>query len=61
MNRAQVRGTVRGFTGRLEEETGRLIGNREMQLRGIAKRLSGKEERNLGDAAETIKAVLRRH
>lgn len=60
MNRAQVRGTVRGFAGRLEEETGRLIGNREMQLRGIEKTISAKAEKSLGDAAEIIKAALRR-
>ena len=61
MNRAQVRGTVRGFAGRVQEEAGRLLGNRAMQLRGIAKTVSAKTERNLGNAAETIKAALRRH
>lgn len=61
MNAKQVRGTVREFAGRLEEETGKLIGNRELQLRGIEKRISARVERNIGDAAETIKAALRRH
>jgi len=61
MNREQVRGTVRGFAGRVKEEAGRLLGNRAMQQRGIAQAASAKAERNLGDAAETIKAALRRH
>jgi len=61
MNGAQVRGAVRGFAGRLEEETGRLIGNQAMRLRGVEKRISAKAERNLGDAAAMIEAILRRH
>jgi len=61
MNRMQVRGTVRGFTGRLEEVIGKLIGNRELQLRGIAKKISAKAERIAGDAAAMVKAALRRH
>jgi uncharacterized protein YjbJ (UPF0337 family) len=61
MNRKQVRGTVRGLAGRLEEETGKLIGNWELQQRGIEKKISAKMERTAGDATEAIKAVLRRH
>ena len=61
MNTKQVRGTVRGFAGRLEEETGRLIGNRELQRRGSAKKASARLERLAGDATEMIKAALRRH
>lgn len=60
MNKKQIRGTIRGFAGRIEEEAGRLIGNCELQRRGIAKKLSGRSERRAGDATETIKLVLRR-
>ena len=61
MNRMQVRSTMREFAGKLEEETGKLIGNLEMQQRGIRKTFSANAERIIGDAAETIKAVFRRH
>ncbi len=61
MNRNQFRGTVRGIAGMLEEETGKLIGNRELQLRGVRKRVSGKAERIAGDAFEMVKAALRPH
>jgi uncharacterized protein YjbJ (UPF0337 family) len=61
MDRRQVSGTVRGFAGRLEEEAGKLIGNRELLRRGFEKQISAKVERIAGDAAETIKAALRRH
>lgn len=61
MNSKQVRGTIRGYAGRLEAHTGKLIGNRKMQMRGIAKTISAKTECIVGDATETIKAALRRH
>lgn len=61
MNRKQVRGTVRGFAGRLEEETGKLIGNREWQRRGMEKKISAKIEKLAGDATEAIRAMLGRH
>jgi uncharacterized protein YjbJ (UPF0337 family) len=61
MNRNQIRGTMRGFAGRLEEEAGKLIGHRGLQLRGIEKRISAKAERTAGDAFELVRAALRPH
>ena len=61
MNRQQIRGTVRGLAGKLEEETGKLLGNWKLQHRGFAKKISGRAERLAGDATEAIKNVLRRH
>jgi len=61
MNKKQFRGTIRGLAGKFEEETGKLLGNQELQRRGLAKKVSGRIERLAGDATETIKSVLRRH
>ena len=60
MNRKQLNGTLRVFGGRLEEEAGKLTGNRKLQLRGLAKKIAGRAERIVGDATETINAALRR-
>ncbi len=61
MNKMQIRGTVREVTGTLQEKIGKLIGNRQMQLRGIEKTFSAKAERIIGDATETIQSALKRH
>jgi uncharacterized protein YjbJ (UPF0337 family) len=61
MNSKQIRGTLRGFAGKLEEGTGKLIGNWNLQRRGFAKKISGKTEKLAGDATEAIKHVLKRH
>jgi uncharacterized protein YjbJ (UPF0337 family) len=60
MNRKQLRGAVKGAAGRLEEATGKLIGNRELQRRGLSRRMAGKSESLAGNAMEAIKAALRR-
>jgi uncharacterized protein YjbJ (UPF0337 family) len=61
MNKKQIRGTVRGLLGKLEEEIGKLLGNWDLRRNGIAKKISGKTERLAGDATELIKHALRRH
>jgi uncharacterized protein YjbJ (UPF0337 family) len=60
MNAMQVRGTLRGFTGSLQVAAGRLVGNRDLQLRGRAKQISGRVESLAGSASVAIKAALRR-
>jgi uncharacterized protein YjbJ (UPF0337 family) len=61
MNRKQIRGTVRGLAGKLEEEAGKILGNWGMRRNGVAKKISGRAERLAGDATELIKHALRRH
>jgi len=61
MNRKQIRGAARSIVGDMEQMTGKLIGNWNLQRRGIARKMSGKTEALAGNAMETIKAALRRH
>lgn len=61
MNKKQIRGLMRGFAGSVEEQAGKLVGNRELQRRGSARIVSARIERFAGNATELIKNVLRRH
>jgi uncharacterized protein YjbJ (UPF0337 family) len=61
VNKKQIRGVMRGFAGSVEEQAGKLVGNRELQRRGSARIASAKIEKFAGDATEMIKTVLRRH
>jgi uncharacterized protein YjbJ (UPF0337 family) len=61
MNRKQIRGTVRGFAGKMEEEVGKLLGNWGLRRSGVARKISGRTEKLAGDATELIKHALRRH
>ena len=55
MNKDQVKGTVKDIAGKMQEEVGKLVGNKEQQIKGIGKQISGKTEKNYGDAKEVIK------
>jgi uncharacterized protein YjbJ (UPF0337 family) len=55
MNKDQVKGTVKDIVGKMQEEVGKLVGNKEQQVKGMGKQISGKTEKNYGDAREVIK------
>lgn len=61
MNKDQVKGTVKDIAGKMQEEVGKLVGNKEQQVKGLGKQISGKTEINYGDAKEVIKNEHNRH
>lgn len=42
MNKDQAKGTVKNITGKVQEEAGKLIGNKEQQVKGLNKQIEGK-------------------
>lgn len=54
MNKNQIQGTVKDLTGKVQEEAGKLVGNKEMEAKGIHKQVTGKAEKRLGDAKEIV-------
>ena len=42
------------MTGKLQEETGKLIGSPEQQLKGIGKQVEGKTQKAVGDLKEAV-------
>lgn len=55
MNRNQVKGALKDIAGKVQEETGKLLGNKEQQAKGLLKQVAGKAEVKLGDAKEAIR------
>lgn len=55
MNKDQVKGSVKNVVGKVQAETGKLVGNRELQAEGVKNQVLGKSQSNLGDAKETVK------
>ena len=54
MNKNQVKGTVKDIAGKVQEEAGKLVGNKEQEAKGIHKQVTGKAEKRLGDAKEIV-------
>ena len=55
MNKHQLNGAVTDIAGKVQEETGKLIGSKEQQAKGLHKQISGKTEERLGDAQQVVK------
>lgn len=58
MNKDQVNGALKDIGGKIQQETGELVGSEEQQLKGIANQIEGKTQKNVGDAKEVIKDAL---
>jgi uncharacterized protein YjbJ (UPF0337 family) len=58
MNKDQVNGTVKDITGKVQEEAGKLVGNKEQEAKGLLKQVEGKAEKRLGDVKEIVKDAI---
>ncbi|MCC6070115.1 CsbD family protein [Massilia sp. GCM10020059] len=58
MNKDQVNGALKDIGGKIQEETGKLVGSKEQQAKGLANQVEGKTQEKVGDAKEVIKDSL---
>jgi uncharacterized protein YjbJ (UPF0337 family) len=50
----KVKGTAKEVTGKVKEEAGKAIGDRNLQERGTAQKFAGKVERKVGDVKKVF-------
>ena len=55
MNKNQVHGAVKALAGKVQEEAGKLVGNKTQEAKGLQKQVAGKAEVHLGDVKEAVK------
>ena len=55
MNKDQVKGIAKDVAGKVQEQAGKLVGNKAQQVKGLGKQISGNVEKSYGDAKEIIK------
>ena len=60
MNSDQVKGTLKDAAGKVQRETGKVIGSTEQQVKGAAKQAEGKTQKAVGDVREDVKDSTRR-
>ena len=60
MNKNQIKGTVKDIAGKVQEESGKIVGNKEQQAKGLLKQVEGKAEKKLGDVREIVKDAARK-
>jgi len=57
INKNQVQGVVKDAAGKVQEEVGILVGNKEQEAKGLKKQVEGKAEKALGDVKEAVKGA----
>jgi uncharacterized protein YjbJ (UPF0337 family) len=50
----KVKGTAKEVAGKVKEQTGKAIGNPDLQDRGTAEKVAGKVERKVGDVKKVF-------
>jgi uncharacterized protein YjbJ (UPF0337 family) len=55
MNKDQVEGKLQDIGGKIQEEAGKLVGNREQESKGLKNQVEGKTQEKYGDAKEVLK------
>ena len=55
MNKDQVKGAVKDLGGKIQEEAGKLVGNKSQEIKGLAKQVQGKVQKGVGDMKQAVK------
>jgi uncharacterized protein YjbJ (UPF0337 family) len=59
MNKDQVKGAVKNIAGKVQQEAGKLAGNKEQQVKGLDKQIAGQAQKSFGDAKEVVKDAFK--
>lgn len=59
MNKDQVKGAVKNIAGKVQEEAGKLTGNKEQQVKGLGKQITGQAQKSFGDAKAVAKDAFK--
>jgi uncharacterized protein YjbJ (UPF0337 family) len=55
MNKDQVKGAAKDLGGKIQEEAGKLVGNKSQEAKGLGRQVEGKVQKAVGDVKEIVK------
>ena len=55
MNKDQMKGAAKGAAGKIQEQAGKLVGNKEQQMKGLSKQISGEMQKDVGNVKQAVK------
>ena len=55
MNKDQVKGVAKDVAGKVQEQSGKLVGSKKQQVKGLSKQISGKVQKGVGDVKQSVK------
>ncbi|MGX4644275.1 CsbD family protein [Massilia sp. SYSU DXS3249] len=60
MNKDQVEGKLQDIGGKIQEEAGKLVGNKEQEAKGLKNQVEGKTQEKYGDVKDALNDTTRR-
>jgi len=60
MNKDQVKGATKDAIGKVQEASGKLVGSKEQQAKGLEKQISGGAQKAYGDVKEVVKDATKK-
>jgi uncharacterized protein YjbJ (UPF0337 family) len=54
VNKDQVKGVAKDVAGKVQEQSGKLVGSKEQQIKGLSKQISGKVQKGVGDVKQSV-------
>jgi uncharacterized protein YjbJ (UPF0337 family) len=55
MNKDQVKGAVKEAAGKLQQKTGKILGSKKQEAKGLVTKIEGQAQKKVGDAKEALK------
>jgi uncharacterized protein YjbJ (UPF0337 family) len=55
MNKDQIKGKAKDLAGKVQEQTGKMVGDETQQAKGLGKQAAGKTQQTFGNAKEAIR------
>ena len=60
MNKDQVKGKAKDIAGKVQEQTGKLVGSKKQQIKGLSKQITGKAQKGFGDVRQSAEDLDKR-
>ena len=57
MNKDQVNGATKKLMGKVQQQTGKLIGSKRLEVKGFLRHFSGKMQESIGDARHYVDSL----
>lgn len=60
MNKDQAKGAGKDAAGEVQEQFGKVTGNKDQEAKGEARQVEGKVQKKVGDVKEAVKDITRK-
>jgi uncharacterized protein YjbJ (UPF0337 family) len=60
MKKDQVKGKLKEVAGEVQQQVGKVTGNKDQEARGQAREMEGKVQKKMGDTKEAVQDIVKK-